>query len=151
MEYATKATAAAGGKMQTRCLHPHGSLGAQKRVVDAFRCDAKRRVLVNGVVRLASRRQVMRTLLRKRLASKSRGKSPLAFSMPSLSLLLPQVNTYIVTMAAIGSLVFCTDCGNLLDGSAGKQNAILTCQVCGASCKGNYYNSLRPRKRLTTL
>jgi DNA-directed RNA polymerase I subunit RPA12 len=40
------------------------------------------------------------------------------------------------TMAAIGSLVFCTDCGNLLDGSAGKQNAILTCQVCGASCKG---------------
>jgi DNA-directed RNA polymerase I subunit RPA12 len=39
-------------------------------------------------------------------------------------------------MAAIGSLVFCTDCGNLLDGGAGKQNAILTCQVCGASCKG---------------
>jgi len=39
-------------------------------------------------------------------------------------------------MAAIGSLVFCTDCGNLLDGSAGKQNAILTCQICGASCKG---------------
>ncbi|KAF2019993.1 DNA-directed RNA polymeras-like protein I subunit [Aaosphaeria arxii CBS 175.79] len=38
-------------------------------------------------------------------------------------------------MAAIGSLVFCTDCGNLLDGSAGKQNAILLCAVCGASCK----------------
>ncbi|KAF2688172.1 DNA-directed RNA polymeras-like protein I subunit [Lentithecium fluviatile CBS 122367] len=38
-------------------------------------------------------------------------------------------------MSAIGSLVFCTDCGNLLDGSAGKQNAILTCQVCGASCR----------------
>jgi hypothetical protein len=41
-------------------------------------------------------------------------------------------------MAAIGSLVFCTDCGNLLDGSAGKQNAILTCQVCGAQCKGMF-------------
>ena len=41
-----------------------------------------------------------------------------------------------IAMAAIGSLVFCTDCGNLLDGGAGKQNAILTCQVCGASCKG---------------
>lgn len=38
-------------------------------------------------------------------------------------------------MSAIGSLVFCTDCGNLLDGSAGKQNAILTCQICGASCR----------------
>ncbi|KAF2188091.1 DNA-directed RNA polymeras-like protein I subunit [Zopfia rhizophila CBS 207.26] len=38
-------------------------------------------------------------------------------------------------MSAIGSLVFCTDCGNLLDGSSGKENAILICQVCGASCK----------------
>lgn len=42
-------------------------------------------------------------------------------------------------MAAIGSLVFCTDCGNLLDGSAGKQDAILTCQVCGASCRGRLF------------
>lgn len=39
-------------------------------------------------------------------------------------------------MAAIGSLVFCTDCGNLLDGGAGKRDAILTCQICGALCKG---------------
>ena len=39
-------------------------------------------------------------------------------------------------MAAIGSLVFCTDCGNLLDGSAGKQKVVLTCTVCGANCKG---------------
>jgi hypothetical protein len=46
-------------------------------------------------------------------------------------------------MAAIGSLVFCTDCGNLLDGSAGKQNAILTCQVCGASCKGILFSCKR--------
>jgi DNA-directed RNA polymerase I subunit RPA12 len=38
-------------------------------------------------------------------------------------------------MAAIGSLVFCTDCGNLLDGSAGKQNVVLTCTVCGANNK----------------
>ncbi|OSS45221.1 hypothetical protein B5807_09290 [Epicoccum nigrum] len=38
-------------------------------------------------------------------------------------------------MAAIGSLVFCTDCGNLLDGSTGKQNVVLTCTVCGANCK----------------
>lgn len=42
-----------------------------------------------------------------------------------------------LAMAAIGSLVFCTDCGNLLDGGAGKQNAILTCRVCGAQCKGS--------------
>ncbi|KAF2736098.1 hypothetical protein EJ04DRAFT_174054 [Polyplosphaeria fusca] len=38
-------------------------------------------------------------------------------------------------MSAIGSLVFCTDCGNLLDGSAGKQNAILKCGVCGVENK----------------
>ncbi|KAI4704068.1 hypothetical protein J4E81_001132 [Alternaria sp. BMP 2799] len=38
-------------------------------------------------------------------------------------------------MSAIGSLVFCTDCGNLLDGSPGKQNVILTCAACGAQCK----------------
>ncbi|KAL9106426.1 MAG: hypothetical protein Q9187_008564 [Circinaria calcarea] len=34
-------------------------------------------------------------------------------------------------MSAIGSLVFCTDCGNLLDGSSGDEKAILTCEVCG--------------------
>jgi DNA-directed RNA polymerase I subunit RPA12 len=39
------------------------------------------------------------------------------------------------TMSAIGSLIFCTDCGNLLDGSAGKKNVTLTCAICGASCK----------------
>lgn len=36
-----------------------------------------------------------------------------------------------IRMAAIGSLVFCTDCGNLLDGSSGDENAILKCDVCG--------------------
>lgn len=40
------------------------------------------------------------------------------------------------TMSAIGSLVFCTDCGNLLDGSTGNENAVLLCEVCGAQCKG---------------
>jgi DNA-directed RNA polymerase I subunit RPA12 len=39
------------------------------------------------------------------------------------------------TMSAIGSLIFCSDCGNLLDGSAGKKNVTLTCAICGASCK----------------
>ncbi|KAF2083373.1 hypothetical protein K490DRAFT_76603 [Saccharata proteae CBS 121410] len=38
-------------------------------------------------------------------------------------------------MSAIGSLVFCPDCGNLLDGSTGDQKATLTCEVCGALCK----------------
>ncbi|EOA86952.1 DNA-directed RNA polymerase I core subunit rpa12 [Exserohilum turcicum] len=39
-------------------------------------------------------------------------------------------------MSAIGSLVFCTDCGNLLDGSVGQQqNVVLTCGVCGAHNK----------------
>ena len=39
-------------------------------------------------------------------------------------------------MAAIGSLVFCTDCGNLLDGSTGNEKAILNCDVCGTENKG---------------
>ena len=39
-------------------------------------------------------------------------------------------------MSAIGSLVFCTDCGSLLDGSGGDEKAVLICDVCGASCKG---------------
>ena len=39
-------------------------------------------------------------------------------------------------MAAIGSLVFCTDCGNLLDGSSGDDKAILICDVCGTGNRG---------------
>ncbi|OBT43458.1 hypothetical protein VE00_06180 [Pseudogymnoascus sp. WSF 3629] len=34
-------------------------------------------------------------------------------------------------MSAIGSLVFCTDCGNLLDSSTGDANTLLTCACCG--------------------
>ncbi|KAH7130472.1 DNA-directed RNA polymerase-like protein I subunit [Dendryphion nanum] len=52
-------------------------------------------------------------------------------------------------MAAIGSLVFCTDCGNLLDGSAGKQNAVLTCAVCGASCKDTSSKTIVTRSKPT--
>ncbi len=39
-------------------------------------------------------------------------------------------------MAAIGSLVFCTACGNLLDGSSGDKKIILTCEICGTENKG---------------
>lgn len=42
----------------------------------------------------------------------------------------------IVIMAAIGSLVFCTDCGDLLEGSSGDKKAILICAVCGTENKG---------------
>ncbi|PSS16765.1 hypothetical protein M430DRAFT_122409 [Amorphotheca resinae ATCC 22711] len=38
-------------------------------------------------------------------------------------------------MSAIGTLVFCTDCGNLLDSSAGDHNTILICHCCGAQNK----------------
>ena len=41
-----------------------------------------------------------------------------------------------IAMAAIGSLVFCTDCGNLLDGSSGDENAFLKCDVCGNENRG---------------
>ncbi|KAF5872341.1 putative dna-directed rna polymerase i subunit [Botrytis fragariae] len=39
-------------------------------------------------------------------------------------------------MSAVGSLVFCTDCGNLLESSTGNKNTILTCDCCGAENKG---------------
>ncbi|KAK1766810.1 hypothetical protein QBC33DRAFT_559537 [Phialemonium atrogriseum] len=35
-------------------------------------------------------------------------------------------------MAAIGSLIFCTDCGNLLPASKGTAKNILHCECCGA-------------------
>jgi len=38
-------------------------------------------------------------------------------------------------MAAIGSLVFCTDCGNLLDSAHGDDNIILVCDICGCRSK----------------
>lgn len=39
-------------------------------------------------------------------------------------------------MAAIGSLVFCTACGDLLEGSSGDKKAILRCEICGTENKG---------------
>lgn len=43
---------------------------------------------------------------------------------------------YTVNMSAIGSLIFCTDCGNLLQESTGDAGAILLCDICGARNKG---------------
>lgn len=41
-----------------------------------------------------------------------------------------------IKMAAIGSLVFCTDCGNLLPVSKGNVKNILNCECCGAENRG---------------
>ncbi|KAI5294234.1 DNA-directed RNA polymerase I core subunit rpa12 [Ascosphaera acerosa] len=38
-------------------------------------------------------------------------------------------------MSAIGSLIFCTSCGNLLPESSGDENAIIPCDVCGTQNK----------------
>ena len=48
----------------------------------------------------------------------------------------------IAAMAAIGSLVFCTDCGNLLDGSSGNEKAMLKCDVCGTENRGKTLQAL---------
>jgi len=50
-----------------------------------------------------------------------------------------RTRTTIVNMSAIGSLVFCTDCGNLLDSSTGNQNTILLCDCCSAENQGMQY------------
>ena len=47
-------------------------------------------------------------------------------------------------MAAIGSLVFCTDCGNLLDGSSGDEKVILRCDVCGTENTGTALSISQP-------
>ncbi|CAG7955115.1 unnamed protein product [Penicillium salamii] len=38
-------------------------------------------------------------------------------------------------MSVLGSLIFCTDCGNLLRESTGNANAILHCDICGTRNK----------------
>jgi DNA-directed RNA polymerase I subunit RPA12 len=38
-------------------------------------------------------------------------------------------------MTSIGSLVFCADCGSLLDENENREDAMLKCDVCGAQCK----------------
>jgi hypothetical protein len=58
------------------------------------------------------------------------------FSNQILQVTFKPHNDRVHTMSAIGSLIFCNDCGNLLDGSAGKKNVTLTCAICGATCKG---------------
>lgn len=45
-------------------------------------------------------------------------------------------------MAAIGSLVFCTDCGNLLETNTSRKT-FLTCDVCGAQNKGTHQCSAK--------
>jgi len=42
----------------------------------------------------------------------------------------------VLAMAAVGSLVFCTDCGNLLESSSGDEKTILKCEVCGTENRG---------------
>lgn len=39
-------------------------------------------------------------------------------------------------MSAIGTLVFCVDCGNLLPASMGSEKNKLICDCCGAENKG---------------
>lgn len=46
------------------------------------------------------------------------------------------VALFLLRMSVIGSLIFCTDCGNLLRESTGNANAILHCNVCGTRNKG---------------
>ena len=50
-------------------------------------------------------------------------------------------------MAAIGSLVFCTDCGNLLEGAVGNQNATLICDVCGTHNKDTASTTITTRSK----
>ncbi|KAK0714987.1 hypothetical protein B0H67DRAFT_230649 [Lasiosphaeris hirsuta] len=47
-------------------------------------------------------------------------------------------------MAAISSLIFCTDCGDLLPASKGNEKNILRCECCGAE------NPDHPARIITT-
>lgn len=48
------------------------------------------------------------------------------------------------TMAAIGSLVFCSDCGNLLPSTKGSEKNILSCECCGAENRGMILSTCYP-------
>ncbi|XMA17742.1 hypothetical protein WAI453_010533 [Rhynchosporium graminicola] len=50
-------------------------------------------------------------------------------------------------MSAIGSLVFCTECGNLLDASTGNKNTILVCDCCGAENKDTASKTIRTKTK----
>jgi hypothetical protein len=54
---------------------------------------------------------------------------------------LKKIIQIVANMSAIGSLVFCTDCGNLLESSTGNENTVLTCECCGAQNRGMVVNS----------
>ncbi|KAK0718260.1 hypothetical protein B0T26DRAFT_322541 [Lasiosphaeria miniovina] len=50
-------------------------------------------------------------------------------------------------MAAIGSLIFCTDCGDLLPVSKGSEKNILTCDCCGAENKDHTWKTVTTRTK----
>lgn len=64
--------------------------------------------------------------------------SKIIFEPRDLMLLANQDSNFLFRMSAIGSLVFCTDCGNLLDSSTGDEKTILVCNCCGAQNRGMY-------------
>ncbi|KAL2015429.1 hypothetical protein VTK56DRAFT_5507 [Thermocarpiscus australiensis] len=50
-------------------------------------------------------------------------------------------------MAAIGSLIFCTDCGNLLPPSKGSEKNILHCDCCGAENRDHPWRTVTTRTK----
>lgn len=54
-------------------------------------------------------------------------------------------------MSAIGSLVFCTDCGNLLPASKGEEKGILVCDCCGKENKGAKTEQTKINKKFAPL
>jgi DNA-directed RNA polymerase I subunit RPA12 len=50
-------------------------------------------------------------------------------------------------MTSIGSLVFCSDCGNLLDENENREDAILKCDMCGALCKDTSQKKIKTESK----
>ncbi|KAK4458936.1 hypothetical protein QBC42DRAFT_16210 [Cladorrhinum samala] len=50
-------------------------------------------------------------------------------------------------MAAIGSLIFCTDCGNLLPASKGSEKNVLSCDCCGAENRDQAWRTVTTRTK----
>lgn len=50
-------------------------------------------------------------------------------------------------MSAIGSLVFCTDCGSLLDRATGPDQKYIKCTICGAVCKDTSEKTIVTRSK----
>jgi len=118
-------------KRQTRCAPAMTSGDKVVLCCPRFEILGKLHTRESGQVRKV-RAKTSKDLLLVVLVIQSAASQAQPLSHPSVLLQLVDV----IAMTSFGSLVFCNDCGNLLDASTGVKQVTLKCNVCGTTCKG---------------